>query len=147
MFIVIFVPKTASSTEISLSEWASVPSRLIDGCFLTLTLTSKSPFMWPFPLNFRLAPSSIPLGMLISSDVVTASIPVPRQVRQGEVIFTPSPLHALHGVLRTIMPCLKEIKPVPLHVLHFWGFVPGWALLPLQDRQVAFREYSIFYNH
>ena len=64
----------------------------------------KSPFICPFPLNLRLVPSSIPLGIAISYTAFLFYIPVPLQVPQGEVIFLPSPLHELQGVLITIIP-------------------------------------------
>jgi hypothetical protein len=39
----------------------------------------------------------------------------------------------------TMMPWWKVMKPVPLQVLHFWGFVPGLALEPLQTLQLHLR--------
>ena len=137
-------PKTASTTDNSLYVWASDPCLLIIGCFLTLIFMFKSPFRWPFPLNFKFAPSSIPRGMLISSAAFFVYIPVPEQVPQGEVIFWPSPWQELQTVLNIIMPCLKVMVPVPWQVLHFCVFVPGLALDPLQVPHTSFRENSIF---
>ena len=108
-----------------------------------MILMLRSPPMCPFPLNFRLAPLSIPLGIIISSLAFLASIPVAWQFGQGEVIFFPSPWQTLQEVLKAIIPCLKVMKPVPWHALHFYGCVPGFDFFPLQVPQVCFLEYSI----
>ena len=140
----ISVPSTASTIDISLYVCTSTPFLWIRGCFLTLILMLRSPPMWPFPRNFRFAPSSMPLGIVIYSLTLLASMPVPWQVKQGEVILFPSPWQTLQDVLIAIIPCLNVMKPVPWHALHFYGWVPGFVFFPLQVPHVYFLEYSIF---
>lgn len=63
----------------------------------------------------------------------------------GFVIFLPYPWHALHGVRITIMPCLNVWNPVPWHVPHFWGWVPGFDFVPLHVAHVHFLLNLIVY--
>jgi len=58
-------PKTASITDIETSLTTSFPYLFINGWLFTLIRIRKSPPRFPFPLNFRFAPSAIPLGITI----------------------------------------------------------------------------------
>lgn len=99
--------------------------------------------MLPFPLNFNVAPSFIPLGRMIYYWFSAVTVPLPEQGLQGEVIFTPSPWQLLHSALSIIIPCLIVMYPVPWQVPHFWGFVPGADLEPLHVLQVVVLLYLI----
>lgn len=79
------------------------------GCFFTFTLITKSPPKFPFPLNFKLESSAIPLGIIISSLELVVSTPDAEQAVQGDDILVPSPKHELHYALKTIIPCFKVI--------------------------------------
>ncbi len=136
-------PKTASTIDIYFWIKLSLPSLLNSGCLLTLIFTFKSPFMLPFPLNFNVAPSWIPLGTRIYSWLYNVTIPFPEHVPHGDVIFTPSPLHPWHYIRIIISPCRIVINPVPWQVPHFWGFVPGLDFVPLHVPQVLTRLYLI----
>ena len=125
--------------------WASIPCRVMLGCFFTLTFIYKSPPLWPLPRNLRTESLSIPFGKVIYSATFLDSIPDPLQVVQGLVIFLPYPPQELQAVLSTIIPCLKVIKPVPWQVLHFCGWVPGFDFLPLQVEQVPFLLYFMVF--
>jgi hypothetical protein len=61
----ILQPNTASITDIGNYVTASFPSLFIVGCLFTATRTTKSPPRFPFPLNFKVAPSAIPRGIVI----------------------------------------------------------------------------------
>ena len=132
-------PRMASTTEIYLSITEFTPSLRKRGCFRTATFTTKSPLTWPLPLNRNWAPLSMPLGILNYSFDLMTSTPSPEQWVQGCPMVCPLPLQLPHSVLMTMMPWWKVMKPVPLQVLHFWGFVPGLALEPLQTLQLHLR--------
>lgn len=138
-------PRTASIIDTSCTLWASIPFRSMLGCFLTDTFIYKSPFKWPLPLNLNIDSLSIPFGNVIYYDVYFVYIPVALHVVHGFVIFLPYPWHALHGVRITIMPCLNVWNPVPWHVPHFWGWVPGFDFVPLQVAHVHFLLNLIVY--
>jgi len=86
-------------------------------------------------------PSAIPFGILTYSFIFFFSTPDPLQVPQKCLIFCPSPPHAPHVVFITNIPCVKVCVPDPLQLLHFSGWVPGFALLPLQVEQVSLLSY------
>lgn len=138
-------PKTASIIDIYSVLWASIPTLCIVGWGLTCIFISRSPFRWPLPLNLSVWSLSIPFGTVIYSLVSLAYIPKPLQLVQGVVIFFPSPWHELQGVLKTIIPCLIVVKPVPWQLPHFCGWVPGFDLFPLQVEHVHFLLNFIVY--
>lgn len=138
-------PKIASTTEIYFSMCESLPSRLNIGCFRTPIFTMRSPLTCPLPLNLRVAPLSIPLGILSSSLVLTTSTPSPEQLLQGWPMVCPVPWQLWHSVRMIMIPWWKVINPVPWQGWHFCGLVPGFALVPLHVLHVHLRFNSIIY--
>lgn len=108
------------------------------GLFFTFTRSSRSPPLFPLPLNLILLPSSIPAGIETYYETFFVSIPLPLHVVHGFVIFCPYPLQELHAVRIAIMPCLNVIYPLPLHEVHFSGLVPGFDLEPLHVPHTPF---------
>ena len=138
-------PKIASIADIYIYALTLFPSRINYLCFLTLIFIKRSQLKFPFPLNFIVSPSLTPFGIFIYSLIFLFCIPLPRQLGQNYLIFVPYPPHELHVVCITNIPCLIVCAPVPLHVLHLIGFVPGLHLLPLQLSHVIVLGYSTVY--
>jgi len=92
MFVIsISHPKTASTTEIYFWIKLSLPYLLNYGCLFTLIFIFKSPFIFPFPLNFNVAPSCIPRGIIISYWFSAVTLPFPEHGLQGDAILSPYP--------------------------------------------------------
>ena len=79
--------------------------------------------------------------MFISSLIFFFYTPDPLQFPQKCFIFYPSPPQAPQVDFITNIPCVNVCAPEPLQVLHFSGWVPGFALLPLQVEQITFLSY------
>lgn len=138
-------PKIASSTEIRIYETALCPSLPKTELFLTCTFTSKSPSKLPFLGSLIVIPSLIPRGMVISSLTLFFSIPLPLQVGQKCLIFSPAPPHDPQVVCITNIPCRIVCIPDPSQLRHLSGCVPGLHLLPLHPPQTTRRSnYSSF---
>src|SRR5918911_3316351 len=79
-------------------------------------------------------PVATPGGMLSMIVCSSRSRPSPRHLLHGDVTTTPSPAHVGQGATLTNWPkkdrCARRTSPVPPHVVHRCGFVPGSAPLP-----------------
>jgi hypothetical protein len=113
--------------------------------FLTCNLISKSPSKFPFLGSLMVMPSLTPRGMVISSFTLFFSTPLPLQVGQKCLIFSPAPPQDPQVVCMTNMPCRIVCIPDPSQLRHFSGCVPGLHLLPLHPPQTTRRSnYSTF---
>ena len=82
--------------------------------------------------------------------IVLRSRPRPRQVWQGVVITSPSPLQVGQVVTWTIEPRKVwrtwRTSPRPPQVAQRWGVVPGSAPVPRQVEQTSSRVISISFS-
>ena len=104
------------------------------------TVIYKSPLGPPFlpgspsPLNTTVWLSSIPAGIFTFILGCFLTVPFPLQFSQGSFIISPVPWHALQGLVVCICPNIVlwtcVTWPVPWHVGHLIGDVPGLAPFP-----------------
>ena len=80
---------------------------------------------------------STPRGIEMDYLATPLCCPEPRQGPQNYFIIFPWPAQLSQFVLITIMPCCTVLNPVPLHLLHTIGLVPGFDPVPLQLPQLS----------
>lgn len=108
---------------------------------------SRSPSKFPFLLSLIVSPSLTPFGIITYYFAILFWTPPPLQLGQNYLILVPYPPQELQVVCMTNMPCLIVWAPVPLHVLHLVGFVPGLHLFPLQVSHFTVLLYSTDYRY
>src|SRR5215213_3692328 len=88
----------------------------------------------PCPRSVMYCPVATPGGTFSLIVRSTRTRPSPRHFLHGALTTCPSPAHVGHGATLTNCPknerCARRTSPLPPHVVHVVGFVPGSAPLP-----------------
>ena len=105
----------------------------------------------PFSRIRTLCPLSIPAGIVTWIFLFLAIYPVPRQ--SGHLSLTTLPVPLQSGQVWTFCTvpkkdcCVNTTFPLPPHLVHVSGFVPGLAPVPWQTAHSSFRTISISFSH